>query len=221
VTLVSLQAKIDFQIEKLNEYSRSVAAINKLKQPDKTSSMISSIQMLNYQNLILNAQKEIEDLKLNRSVILNETIPELLRHKENIVKVAIKDLNIKKNNILDVDIKNLLMQKENILNVTIANLQRDKDKIQNETIRKLEDQRNIVLKARITKLKEEMETLKFNISKENLQNAEVVGEYVLYKDPLRPYKKLIVSLSFFLGFILSILSVFFLEFVRGQKFQRT
>lgn len=221
VKLVSLQAKIDFQIEKLNEYTHSVGEINKLKQADKTSSMISSIQMLNYQNLILNAQKDIEDLKLNRSLILNETIPELLRQKENILKVTIKDLNIRKNNILNVDIKNLLMQKENILNVTIANLQRNKNNIQNETIRKLENQRNIVLKAKIAKFKEEMETLKFNISKENLQNAEVVGDYLVYENPLRPRKKRIVSLSFFMGFIFSILLVFLLESFRGQKFQRT
>ncbi|VAX32402.1 hypothetical protein MNBD_NITROSPIRAE01-313, partial [hydrothermal vent metagenome] len=54
VKLVSLQAKIDFQIEKLNEYSHSVGEINKFKETDKTSSIISSIQILNYQNLILN-----------------------------------------------------------------------------------------------------------------------------------------------------------------------
>ncbi len=221
VKLVSLQAKIDFQIKKLNEYSHSVGEINSLKETDTTSSMISSIQMLNYQNLILNAQKDIEDLKLNRSVILNETIPELLRQKENILKVSIKDLNIRKNNILNVDIKNLVMQKENISNVSIANLQRNKNKIQNETIRKLENRRNIVLKAKTAKLREEMETLEFNISKENLQNAEVVGDYLVYEYPLRPRKKLIISLAFLMGLFLSVVSVFLLESVRNQKLQRT
>jgi len=219
--LVSLQSKIDFQIKKLNEYSHSVSEINTLKQPDKTSSMISSIQMLNYQNLILNAQKDIEDLKLKRSVISNKTIPELKRQKENVIKVTIKDLNIRKNNILDVDIKNLLMKKENILNVTISNLQRERNKIQNETIRKLENQRDIVLKAKIAKLKEEIETLKFNISEQNLQNSKVLGGYIMYKFPLKPNKNFIVLISFLMGFILSILLVFFLESISHQKSKKS
>lgn len=219
VELVSLQTKIDFQIEKLSEYSQSVMQIKELNEADNISSMISSVQMLNYQNLILNAQKDIEDLKLRKNVILNETMPDLKRQRENIIHVAIKDLETKKRNILDVDIKNLLMQRENILTVTIANLQREKNTIQSETIRKLEDQRNIVLTAKAAKLKEEIELLEMNISKENLQNTEVVGDYLVYKDPIKPRKKIIIVAALLLGLILSIFFVFFREFIDRQKLQ--
>lgn len=219
VEWVSLQAKIDFQSEKLNEYSKSVRQIKALNEADNISSMISSIQMLNYQNLILNAQKDIEDLKLRKNVILNETVPDLKRQRENIIHVTIKDLDTKKRNILDVDIKNLLMQRENILTVTIANLRREKNTIQNETIRKLEDQRSIVLTAKTAKLKEEIELLEMNISKENLQNSKVVGDYLVYKDPVKPRKKIIVVVALLLGFIFSIFFVFFREFIDRQKLQ--
>jgi len=78
----------------LDEYTKSV---NKLysdikNSQDVASSTIASIQMVNYQNLILNSQNKIEDLKIEKEVILTQTIPNLQREKENISNESIRKL---------------------------------------------------------------------------------------------------------------------------------
>ena len=85
--------------------------------------MIASVQILNYQNLITNAQNEIKDLELEIEVIKNETIPKLEFDLENITTIKIKDLEDKKKNILNVDIKNLENKKINISNELIRKLE--------------------------------------------------------------------------------------------------
>lgn len=95
--LKTIESKIDFHTEKLDEYTKSV---NKLYSDtksanDATASTIASIQMVNYQNLILNSQNKAEDLKLEKEIILTKTIPNLETEKENISSEQIRKLQYK------------------------------------------------------------------------------------------------------------------------------
>ncbi|MCD6172456.1 MAG: hypothetical protein J7J96_01540, partial [Sulfurimonas sp.] len=74
-----LKEKIKFHTDKLREYTKAVKQIysNNQKIKDKTVLTISSLQMVNYQNLILNSQNKVEDLKIEMEIIDNETIPNL------------------------------------------------------------------------------------------------------------------------------------------------
>jgi uncharacterized protein involved in exopolysaccharide biosynthesis len=45
----------------------------------------------------------------------------------------------------------------------------------------------------------------------------VVGEYIAKDYPIKPKKRLIVTVAFVTGFILSIFLVFFIEFIKGFK----
>ena len=234
IKIPSLNAKIRFYTKKLKEY---ISAIKKLYKDsrdskDTTSLTISSIQMVNYQNLILNSQNKIEDLKIEIGKIYDETIPNLQRSKKNIQNVTIKDLQLKidninnvtivnlqrsKKNIQNVTIKDLQLKIDNINNVTIVNLQRSKKNIQNNSIRKLEHKLSIDLPNKKVKLQEQIEQLKFNMSTQNIQNSQVVGHYITHDYPAKPKKKLIIVVAFITGFILSIFLTLFFTFIKNKE----
>ncbi len=94
-----LDKKIKFYSDKLAEYEKSIQQIyqNNKQNRDTTTLTIASIQMVNYQNLILNAQNKIEDLKLEIDKIKNEIIPTLQREKENIRNNTLRKLVYKLN----------------------------------------------------------------------------------------------------------------------------
>ena len=125
----SLEEKINYYSKSLQIYISELDKLNKsIEKVDTTSSMIASVQMLNYQNLITNAQNQIKDLELQIEIIRNETIPKLKYNLENITTIQIKDLQDKKENITTIQIKDLENKKANV---------------SNEIIRKLEDKINI------------------------------------------------------------------------------
>jgi capsular polysaccharide biosynthesis protein len=99
IKIPSLKEKIKFNQEKLEEYT---SAVKKLYQSNKkientTTIAISSMQMVNYQNLILNSQNKIEDLKTEISLINIETIPNLVKNKKNIQNDMLRKLKYKLN----------------------------------------------------------------------------------------------------------------------------
>ncbi len=204
IKLKTLNEKISFQTEKLKEYIAEIEDIykNSKNNNDTATLAISSIQMVNYQNLILNSQNKIEDLKVEIEILKKQTIPNFRRDKKNIFDINIKDLELK------ID---------NINNVNILNLQRDKKNMQDDTLRKLEYKLNIELPNKKVKLKEQIEQLKYNKSEQNIQNSKVIGEFVIKDSPLKPKKKLIVVIAFVTGLILSIFLVFFLEFIGSSR----
>ena len=208
VELPSLDVKIAYNTEKLNEYNHEIKKLNETmtNASNETSAMVSSIQMVNYQNLVLGSQNKIEDLKIQKEYILQDTILNLGRQKENIEKIKIRDLKL---------------QIENINNVAIVELQREKDNIANEEIRKLEYKIASELQDKKEKLSEEIELLKYKISPQNIKNHELVGDFVSYEHPIKPKKKLIVVVAFVTAFMLSIFLVFFLNFIRKEEETRS
>lgn len=214
----SLEDKKIYYSKSLDTYMKELNKLNEnIKNSDNSSSMIASVQMLNYQNLITNAQNQIKDIELQIEVIENETIPKLKYDLENIETIKIKDLENKKANIATVDVKNLENEKTNILNVEIKNLENKKLNVSNETIRKLEDKINIELQTRISQLNEKIDTQKFKKSEQNLTNSKLVGEYIVNDFPVKPKKSLTIAVAFVTGFILSIFIVFIINFFKEEK----
>lgn len=196
----SLEEKINYYSKSLQIYISELDKLNKsIEKVDTTSSMIASVQMLNYQNLITNAQNQIKDLELQVEIIRNETIPKLKYNLENITTIQIKDLQDKKENITTIQIKDLENKKANV---------------SNEIIRKLEDKINIELQTKISQLNEKVDIQKLQNSEQNITNTKLVGEYIIRDYPIKPKKLLIIVVAFVTGFILSIFLVFFLQFIR-------
>jgi LPS O-antigen subunit length determinant protein (WzzB/FepE family) len=113
----SLEEKIKQHKQKLNEYNQAINKLYQSTQKTDNASMatVVSIQMVNYQNLILNSQNKIEDYKVQIDKIKTQTI---------------KKLEIKKENIYNDDIWKL----EHRLKVDIPN----KEKKYNQQIKALE-----------------------------------------------------------------------------------
>ncbi|MCD4667374.1 MAG: hypothetical protein K8R44_02060 [Sulfurimonas sp.] len=234
IKINTLSDKIKLHKNKLKEYTKAVRQIyqNDIEDTDQTSSTIASLQIVNYQNLILNSQNKVEDLKIEIEIIKNETILNLQREKKNIQGIIIKDLQPKidninkitilnlqreKKNIQNITIKDLQLKIDNINNISIINLQRDKNNLMNDTLRKLIYKLEVELPNKKVKLLQEIEKLDFQASKLNIQNSKVVGKYVIHDYPVKPKKKLIVVVAFVTGLILSIFIVFFLNFFSSNK----
>jgi len=100
--LKSLNTKIDFQQKKLKEYRTSIDKLynTSKKSTDVASVTISSLQMLNYQTLVLNAQNKIEDLKISKIVLESQTIPDLERQKNNLEVETLRKLQYELNVVL-------------------------------------------------------------------------------------------------------------------------
>ena len=104
----SLKKKITFHTEKLKEYKQSINDIYETNKKliDPSTLAISSMQMVNYQNLILNSQNKIEDLKIIIEKINTESIPSLKIEKNNIENDTLRNLNYK----LTVTIPNKILR---------------------------------------------------------------------------------------------------------------
>lgn len=162
----SIDNKIEFSDKKLKEYMKSINELYKNnKNQNSSETMISSIQMVNYQNLILNIQNKIEDLMLEKNRIRIELIPNLEKQKENYTKVTIEDLKTKIKNINDIQ---------------IFDLEKEKSNITDDTIKKLQEKINITLRDKKISLENKIKNLEYQISNENYSNSKVVGNYVVY-----------------------------------------
>ncbi len=128
----------------LEKYNKEIAELYKfnINANDKTSSMIASVQMINYQNLIINLQNEINSIEIEKQQIIKNTIP---------------------------------------------------------------------------KMKASLDEIKFRLSEQSISNTRLVGDYIINEYPTKPKKSLIIVVSFFTGFILSIFIVFFMQFVNNFR----
>ena len=197
-----IEDKIAFYSQKLKEYNKAVQALyEQFNKSDDTKVMIASIQMVNYQNLILDLQNKIKDLQLQKIKIIEEVIPQL----EDKIK-----------NIKNVDMKKIEFQIDNILNVKIPQLEKEKEKIRLAEIKKINDQ-ILDQKNKITQIDNKIKVLKYNISPANIQNSEVVGGFITKDHPAKPKRKLIIVVAFVTGLILSIFLVFLIEFWEENK----
>lgn len=119
-TINTLKGKIKLYNNKLKEYTKAVKQIyqNNKEITDKTVSTISSLQTVNYQNMILNSENKIKDLELKIELINNETIPDLQIQKDNIIKDKLVQLEYK----LNVELVNKKIKlKEKILKYEFKN----------------------------------------------------------------------------------------------------
>ena len=92
----TLTKEIKFYTQKLQEYTTIIKKIYKNQNNlDSASTIIVSLQTANYQNLILDSQNKIEDLKLEIQSIKTDKIPNLQKEKENIQNDTIRKLEYK------------------------------------------------------------------------------------------------------------------------------
>ncbi|WP_035586883.1 Wzz/FepE/Etk N-terminal domain-containing protein [Hippea jasoniae] len=73
------------------------------------------------------------------------------------------------------------------------------------------------IENKILSLNLKIENLKLRLSKIFIQQAKIIGKIEKHDYPVKPKKKLIIVVAFVTGLILAIFLVFFIEFIKGFK----
>lgn len=107
VEIKSIDNKLEFNQLKLKEYENDVIKIVKQKSPDNTQNMFMSVQILNAQNLILNLQSQIDNLKKERVSLVDIKLKDLEQEKQNLLNENIRKLEVSLNIDLEKDIEDL------------------------------------------------------------------------------------------------------------------
>jgi len=193
---------IEIQIKNIDR-EIELTKTNRLQRLDEDIAMIKeySIPLLDKKiEIVENDIKEYE----NQLKITNESIRKTQNTNPTLSALSIMDKRDLETRISSARIKILDMQKEkeSIIKITMPQLLRDRDKI---------------LNIDLVQLQEKKELLSFSIEPHNYQNTEVVGEIMTNNYPIKPKKKLVVTVAFVTAFILAIFLVFFMEFVKGFK----
>ncbi len=95
VDLTALENKLKFNKEKLSQYQENINNISKRRSSNDTQNMLSAMEILNYQNLTLNVQNQIENLTKEKMAIVNNKIPNLKRSLEFDIKNKLENLKDK------------------------------------------------------------------------------------------------------------------------------
>ena len=125
IEIPTLNAKIKFYTNNLKKYTEAINNLYKNNNSkDSATTILSSIQIVNYQNLIFNSKNELKDLKAKIEKNQNETIPNLQKEKENIQN----DNIIKLEHQLTIDLPDKVIKlqeqiKQLKLNISEINIQ--------------------------------------------------------------------------------------------------
>ena len=92
VDLVLIENKLNFNREKLSQYQENINDILKRRSSNDTQNMLSAMEILNYQSLILNLQNQIENLNKEKQNILTDKIPNIKRELEYNIKNELEDI---------------------------------------------------------------------------------------------------------------------------------
>ncbi|MCT7648045.1 Wzz/FepE/Etk N-terminal domain-containing protein [Aliarcobacter butzleri] len=92
VDLVLIENKLNFNKEKLSQYQENINNILKKRSSNDTQNMLSAMEILNYQSLILSLQNQIENLNKEKQNILVDKIPNIKRELEYNIKNEVEDI---------------------------------------------------------------------------------------------------------------------------------
>ncbi|MCT7610722.1 Wzz/FepE/Etk N-terminal domain-containing protein [Aliarcobacter butzleri] len=92
VDLVLIENKLSFNKEKLSQYQENINNILKKRSSNDTQNMLSAMEILNYQSLILSLQNQIENLNKEKQNILVDKIPNIKRELEYNIKNELEDI---------------------------------------------------------------------------------------------------------------------------------
>lgn len=92
VDLALIENKLNFNKEKLSQYQENINNILKKRSSNDTQNMLSAMEILNYQSLILNLQNQIENLNKEKQNILVDKIPNIKRELEYNIKNELEDI---------------------------------------------------------------------------------------------------------------------------------
>ncbi|MCJ8327974.1 MAG: Wzz/FepE/Etk N-terminal domain-containing protein [Campylobacterales bacterium] len=196
----------------LNTKKFELKTIDKKINFIKNNKLVEINEKIFYQkNILLKSFNDLISLnsstikKYNKQLILtNKNLKVLIKTNSTLAAINIMEKrNIEDRiNILELEKINLLNLKDELLLNTIPNLKRDK---------------NNIIVSELETLYEEKKLLDNSMKSDNYKNTQIVGKIIVNDYAIKPKKTLIVIVSFITGLILSIILVFFINFIHGIK----
>jgi len=236
--LKQIQKAYNFKIEKY-----LISEKNKLENLNTQLKSIDLVEVKNIENQIKNLQTNI---KINKNLInfyknkiktienkinfLQNEINEITNYLNKLIKENNKNSNTSSKLVISTNIinyqnmlthlynqiKNLELEKENILSQTLPNIQYKIEELKNQ-IDNLQKKLIIDIPQKKQNIQNQINLTKLQIK--NTFFTKEIGSPLISNKPIKPKKKLIITLAFITGFILSIFLVFLIEFIRSLKEQ--
>ena len=157
-----------------------------------------------------NIDLQISDIKSKSVDLIDKKIENNIKNLKSLEEQLKQvDENLKKIDTLNPSLAALkLMEKRDITNsintITIQNFE-------------LESKKDELLTTTLYKLEESKKIIELSLLPHNYKNTQIVGEIMTNDFPTKPKKILIVAVAFVTGFIISILLVFFIQFIQGIR----
>ncbi len=157
-----------------------------------------------------NANKDEKDSFESASLVKGtENLVEIVVHSQSNENATKKIKSIVDGIILEH--KEKIENYKKMIGTNIDNLKTQKTNLEQES--KL-DANLIAMKYGLsTKIND----LELQLSSYNIKETKLIGNIITNEHPIKPKKKLIVTVAFVTGLILSVFLVFFIEFIKGMK----
>ena len=177
VTIPTIRERIKLIQENLEQYK------NNLKSYKKND----------IKNNELRAVVALDEHSMLSSIASNETTLIELQKNLDTIEISTKpNLNDKLDRLANIDLKSLYAQKDEIVSQTLPQLQSELDRLEVDELGKLEDSKKV---------------LELALKNYRYSSTKIVSNIITYENPVKPKKLLIVVISFFVGFMISIFGV--------------
>ena len=177
VTIPTIRERIKLIQENLEQYK------NNLKSYKKND----------IKNNELRAVVALDEHSMLSSIASNETTLIELQKNLDTIEISTKpNLNDKLDRLANIDLKSLYAQKDEIISQTLPQLQSELDRLEVDELGKLEDSKKV---------------LELALKPYRYSSTKIVSNIITYENPVKPKKLLIVVISFFVGFMISIFGV--------------
>ena len=176
-TIPTIRERIKLIQENLEQYKNNLKSYKKNDIKNNELRAVVALDEHSMLNLIANNETTLIELQKNLDVIEVSTKP---------------NLNDKLDRLVNIDLKALYAQKDEIISHTLPQLQSELDRLEVNELGKLEDSKKV---------------LELALKPYRYSPTKIVSNIITYENPVRPKKLLIVVISFFVGFMISIFSV--------------
>ena len=177
ITIPRTNEQINLVKENLKQYKDNLKIYEKNAIKNNELRAVVALDERSILNLIVNNEKNLIDLQKDLNLIEISTRP---------------NLNDKLDKLINIDLPALYAQKDEILSHQLPLLKSELNDLQKNKISKLEDDKKV---------------LELALKPYNYSPIKIVSNIITYENPVKPKKFLIVVISFFVGFMISIFGV--------------
>ncbi|ADV46671.1 Wzz/FepE/Etk N-terminal domain-containing protein [Nitratifractor salsuginis] len=206
-----LKEKLEFIFD-VNEKNKKIELpiVKSIELPKKSKSLLV-ITTNGYSNS--SAKKKLEEVVAYLSALQNKELNIYIQTQMENIHLIKRDLERYQTLVKQIE-KDIADYKEKLLRISKEDAALAG--IYSIEIGKKQTELNSLM-YKIFQLKNQLRNINLSISPLNIQKSSIVGKVEVLDHPIKPKKKLIITVAFITGLMLSVFLAFFLEFVEGFK----